>query len=88
MRRLLTVLPAIGLALGAAMTAAQAQDIGAAKGMAWESPRGPISIDPDTRNIVQNVYIRRVEKVDGMLVNVDFDKIEAVKDPVLARMMK
>ena len=37
--------------------------IAAAKGMAWESPRGPISIDPETRDIVQTVYIRRVEKV-------------------------
>jgi branched-chain amino acid transport system substrate-binding protein len=37
--------------------------IAAAKGMSWESPRGPISIDPNTRDIVQNVYIRRVEKV-------------------------
>ena len=39
--------------------------IAAAKGMAWESPRGPISIDPETRDIVQTVYIRRVEKVGG-----------------------
>jgi branched-chain amino acid transport system substrate-binding protein len=39
--------------------------IEAMKGMAWESPRGPISIDPETRDIVQNVYIRKVEKVDG-----------------------
>jgi len=55
--------------------------IAAAKGMAWESPRGPISIDPDTRDIIQTVYIRRVEKVDGKLVNVEFDKVEKVKDP-------
>jgi len=54
----------------------------AAKGMAWESPRGPISIDPDTRDVVQNVYIRRVEKVGGNIQNVEFDKVEAVKDPV------
>jgi branched-chain amino acid transport system substrate-binding protein len=59
--------------------------IAAAKGMKWESPRGPISIDPETRDIVQNVYIRRVEKVNGQLVNVEFDKIENVKDPVKAR---
>ena len=39
--------------------------VGAMKGMTWESPRGPISIDPRTRDIVQNVYIRKVEKVDG-----------------------
>ena len=62
--------------------------IDAAKGMAWESPRGPISIDKDTRDIVQTVYIRRVEKVDGKLVNVEFDKIPDVKDPVKARMPK
>lgn len=55
--------------------------IAAMKGMAWESPRGPISIDPDTRDIVQNVYIRKVEKVDGELYNVEFDKVDAVKDP-------
>jgi len=55
--------------------------IAAAKGMAWESPRGPISIDPQTRDIVQTVYIRRVEKVGGKLQNVEFDKIEKVKDP-------
>jgi branched-chain amino acid transport system substrate-binding protein len=59
--------------------------IGAAKGMAWESPRGPISIDPATRDIVQTVYIRRVEKVAGQLVNVEFDKVENVKDPELGR---
>ena len=56
------------------------------KGMAWESPRGPISIDPETRDIVQTVYIRRVEKVAGQLLNVEIDKIENVKDPVKARM--
>lgn len=55
--------------------------IAAAKGMAWESPRGPISIDPETRDIVQTVYIRRVEKVNGVAQNVEFDKIEKVKDP-------
>jgi branched-chain amino acid transport system substrate-binding protein len=60
--------------------------IAAAKGMAWESPRGPISIDPQTRDIIQTVYIRRVEKVDGKLVNVEFDKVEKVKDPVKGRM--
>ena len=53
----------------------------AAKGMKWESPRGPISIDPATRDIVQTVYIRKVEKGGDAIVNVDFDKIENVKDP-------
>ena len=61
--------------------------IAAAKGMAWESPRGPVSIDPATRDIIENVYIRRVEKApDGQLRNIEFDKIENVKDPVKARM--
>lgn len=54
--------------------------IAAAKGMAWESPRGPIEIDADTRDIVQNEYIRRLEKVDGKLMNIEFDVLEAVKD--------
>src|SRR5512140_2338881 len=54
--------------------------IEAMKGMKWESPRGPISIDPETRDIVQNIYIRKVEKVDGELYNVEFQTFEAVKD--------
>jgi len=54
--------------------------IEAMKGMKWESPRGPISIDPATRDIVQNIYIRKVEKVDGELYNVEFATFEAVKD--------
>jgi branched-chain amino acid transport system substrate-binding protein len=58
--------------------------IEAMKGMSWESPRGPISIDPQTRDIVQNIYIRRVEKKNGELYNVEFATIEAVKDPVKA----
>ncbi len=60
--------------------------IGAAKGMSWESPRGPVSIDPQTRDIVQTVYVQRVEKVGNDLRNVAFDKVENVKDPVKARM--
>jgi branched-chain amino acid transport system substrate-binding protein len=55
--------------------------IAAAKGMKWESPRGPISIDPATRDIVQTVYIRKVEKVGGVIQNVEFDKVDNVKDP-------
>ena len=62
--------------------------IAAAKGMSWESPRGPIKIDPETRDIIQNVYIRRVEKVGNALLNVEFDKVENVKDPVKERMKK
>jgi len=60
--------------------------IAAAKGMKWESPRGPMMIDPQTRDVVENVYIRRVDKVGGRLMNVEFDKIDMVKDPVKARM--
>ena len=60
--------------------------IAAAKGMSWESPRGLISIDPETRDVIQTVYIRKVERVEGELVNVEIEKIENVKDPVKARM--
>ncbi len=62
--------------------------IAAAKGMKWESPRGPILIDPETRDIVQTVYISRVQRVGGVLQNVEFDKVENVKDPVKERMKK
>jgi branched-chain amino acid transport system substrate-binding protein len=58
--------------------------VAAMKGMKWESPRGPISIDPETRDIIQNIYIRKVEKVSGELYNVEFATFEAVKDPVKA----
>jgi branched-chain amino acid transport system substrate-binding protein len=53
----------------------------AIKGLAWESPRGPISIDPETRDIIQNIYIRKVEKKNGELYNVEFETFKAVKDP-------
>jgi branched-chain amino acid transport system substrate-binding protein len=56
--------------------------IGAMKGMAWESPRGPISIDPETRDIVSNIYIRKVEKIDGQLWNTEFETFPNVKDPM------
>jgi len=46
-----------------------------------DSPRGPFLIDPETRDIVQNEYVRRVEKVDGHLANVEFDTVPMVKDP-------
>jgi len=58
--------------------------INAIKGIAFESPRGPISIDPQTRDIIQNIYIRRVEKKNGELYNVEFATFPAVKDPVKA----
>ncbi|MEZ5606322.1 MAG: ABC transporter substrate-binding protein [Burkholderiaceae bacterium] len=53
----------------------------AVKGMKWTSPRGPVEIDPQTRDIIQNVYIRKVERVNGVLQNVEFDTFKAVKDP-------
>ena len=58
--------------------------LSAMKGMAWESPRGPISIDPETRDIVQNIYIRKVERVNGQLYSMEFATYEAVKDPIKA----
>ena len=62
--------------------------IAAAKGMAWDSPRGPVSIDPDTRDIVQNVYIRKVEKKNGELYNVEFATFPNIKDPIKAAVAK
>ena len=55
--------------------------VNAMKGLAWESPRGPVSIDPDTRDIVQNIYVRRVERVGGELYNTEFMTVPNVKDP-------
>ena len=58
------------------------QLLAAMKGMEWVSPRGPVSIDPETRDIVQNVYIRKSERLaDGQIYNVEFDTIEKFKDP-------
>ncbi|MBI1620387.1 ABC transporter substrate-binding protein [Aquamicrobium zhengzhouense] len=54
----------------------------AAKGMSWDSPRGPMSIDPETRDVVQTVYIREVQEVDGKLQNVVIHEIANVKDPL------
>ena len=51
------------------------------KGWKHDSPRGPIMIDPETRDVVQNIYIRKVEKKDGKLLNVEFETIKDVKDP-------
>jgi branched-chain amino acid transport system substrate-binding protein len=59
--------------------------IGAMKGMKWESPRGPISIDADTRDIVQNIYVSKVEKQNGELWAIEFATFEAVKDPLKAK---
>jgi branched-chain amino acid transport system substrate-binding protein len=57
----------------------------AVKGMRWESPRGMITIDAATRDIVQTIYIRRVDKVGNELLNVEIDKVVDVKDPPPAR---
>jgi branched-chain amino acid transport system substrate-binding protein len=62
--------------------------IAAIKGMKWESPRGMTSIDPETRDVINTVYIRQVKKVDGKMINVEIEKIENVKDPVKERMKK
>lgn len=56
--------------------------VDAMKGMSFESPRGTLTIDPATRDVVQDVYIRRVEKKDGELYNVEFDVVKQVKDPI------
>jgi branched-chain amino acid transport system substrate-binding protein len=60
--------------------------IAAAKGMAWDSPRGPMSIDPATRDVIETVYIRRAEKVNGEIRNNVIAKFDDVKDPVKERM--
>lgn len=52
--------------------------IAAAKGLSWMSPRGKMAIDPKTRDIIQNVYIRDVKRVGGHLFSVEFDQITAV----------
>lgn len=57
------------------------QFIAFAKGRKWDSPRGPIMIDPVERDIIQNMYLRRVEKRDGKLVNVDIMTVPEVRDP-------
>jgi branched-chain amino acid transport system substrate-binding protein len=73
-------------ALRAAKTTGKAMPTGdallaAMKGQIFESPRGPIFIDAQTRDVVQNVYLRKVERKDGQLYNVEFDVIKDVKDP-------
>ena len=55
--------------------------LSAMKGQVFESPRGPIFIDAQTRDIVQNIYLRKVQKQDGQLFNVEFDVVKDVKDP-------
>lgn len=53
----------------------------AAKGLSWISPRGTISIDPLTRDVVQTIYIRKVEKIAGKLQNIEFDQVPNFRDP-------
>jgi branched-chain amino acid transport system substrate-binding protein len=55
--------------------------VNAMKGLSWASPRGPVTVDPETREIIQNIYIRKVERVDGELYNVEFTTIPNFKDP-------
>ena len=57
------------------------QLLAAMKGQIFESPRGPMFIDAQTRDVVHNIYIRKVEKVNGQLYNMEFDSIKDVKDP-------
>ncbi|HEX7466522.1 MAG TPA: hypothetical protein VF309_07770, partial [Usitatibacter sp.] len=54
--------------------------VNAMKGLSWVSPRGKMTIDPATRDVIQTVYIRKCEMVNGKPWNVEFDKIENVKD--------
>jgi branched-chain amino acid transport system substrate-binding protein len=54
------------------------------KGMTWESPRGPVTIDPQTRDVVNNIYIRKVEEINGQLYSTEFATFEAVQDPMKA----
>jgi len=56
--------------------------VNAMKGFKFESPRGPVMIDPASRDPIQNVYLRKVEKVGGELYNVEFATVDAVKDPL------
>jgi branched-chain amino acid transport system substrate-binding protein len=70
---------AVAEKLGGAMDADKAMAI--LKGFTRMSPRGQITIDPETRDIVQTIYVRRVEKVDGQYRNVEFEQVGVLKDP-------
>jgi len=59
--------------------------LAAMKGMSWVSPRGPITIDPETREVIQDIYIRKVERVNGELYNIEFATIANFKDPSKAK---
>src|SRR5690606_35676591 len=56
----------------------------AIKGLSWTSPRGPVSIDPETRDMIENIYMREVSGADGELYNAEFATYEAIKDPAKA----
>jgi branched-chain amino acid transport system substrate-binding protein len=58
--------------------------IAAMRGMSWESPRGPMSVDRGSGEVVHNIYIRKVEKVDGELRNVEFETFSSIRDPRVA----
>jgi branched-chain amino acid transport system substrate-binding protein len=58
--------------------------IAAMRGMTWESPRGPMSIDRNTGEVVHNIYIRKVEKIAGELRNIEFETFNNVRDPRVA----
>ena len=59
--------------------------VDAVKGLAWESPRGPVSIDPETRHMTQNIYLREVAKAaDGTYYNKEIATFEKQGDPGLA----
>jgi hypothetical protein len=58
--------------------------MGAVRGMSWESPRGPMTINPQTRDVIHNIYFRKVERLNGELRNTEFATVENVKDPVKA----
>jgi branched-chain amino acid transport system substrate-binding protein len=59
--------------------------LAAMKGQVFESPRGQVMIDAQTRDVVQDIYIRKVERVNGQLYNQEFDVQKAVKDPGKAK---
>jgi branched-chain amino acid transport system substrate-binding protein len=58
--------------------------VDAMKGLQWESPRGPMMIDPETRDVVHNIYVSKVERVGGELFNVEMATFPMVKDPAKA----
>jgi branched-chain amino acid transport system substrate-binding protein len=59
--------------------------VAAMKGLSFTSPRGPVTVDPDTREMIQNIYVRKVERRDGELYNVEFATIPMFKDPSKAK---